>query len=187
MKKLITSGIVLLSLILGGCSATGFSIYSLTNTELETALNNKLPSLSKEVRVLGIPVEFKVNELDIIIGPQQREVVVLAFGSNAKISTFGINYPIKLNMKVEGNPYYDSQDKAIYLKDVALLETSIDAAGFSGSLGTINQQIMDSINIFLANNPIYRLNENNPTEALLSALPIDMRIEEGTITLVPKL
>ena len=187
MKKLIRGIILLLAVMVSACSATGLSIYSLTNTELESALNKKLPSFNKEVRILGIPVEFNVNDLDITIGPQQREIVVLAFSSSAILSTFGINYPIKLKMKIEGNPYYDSTVKAIFLKDLALLESSVDAAGFSGSLGTVNQQIMNGINHFLANNPVYRLNQNNPTEALLSALPIDMRIEEGAITLVPRI
>lgn len=187
MKKLHSILLLVSTLVISACSSTGLSMYSVTNDELESTINEKLPSLTTEIRLLGIPVLLEVNDLDISIGPQQREIVVLAFESIAKISTFGINYPIKLNLKVEGNPFYDSKEKAIFIKDVNLLASSVDAGGFKGNLGVLDKEAMDLINSFLAVNPVYRLNQNNPTEALLSALPLDMRIVEGAITLVPKL
>jgi len=46
---------------------------------------------------------------------------------------------------------------------------------------------MDIINRFLAVNPVYELNMNDPKMALLSKLPLDMKVVAGAIKLVPRL
>ena len=46
---------------------------------------------------------------------------------------------------------------------------------------------MQVINGFLAVNPVYKLNMNDPKVALLSKLPLDMKVSQGEIILVPRL
>ena len=46
---------------------------------------------------------------------------------------------------------------------------------------------MDVINAFLETNPVYELNVNDPKIALLSKLPLDMKVVEGAIQLIPRL
>jgi hypothetical protein len=46
---------------------------------------------------------------------------------------------------------------------------------------------MNIINSYLAVNPVYKLDLNDPKIALLSKLPLDMQVIEGAIKLVPRL
>ena len=46
---------------------------------------------------------------------------------------------------------------------------------------------MEVMNAFLAVNPVYKLNMNDPKMALLSNLPLDLKVVEGAIKLVPRL
>ena len=46
---------------------------------------------------------------------------------------------------------------------------------------------MEVINAFLALNPVYTLNMDDPKMMLLSKLPLDMKVVEGAIKLVPRL
>ena len=68
-----------------------------------------------------------------------------------------------------------------------MLVWSVDAGGFKGNLGALDEQAMDIINRFLAVNPVYELNMNDPKMALLSKLPLDMKVVAGAIKLVPRL
>ena len=176
------------TLLLTACSSTqGISVYSFTNSEVESVLNQQLPKLKKEVSLMGLPVDFEVNSLQVNIGPDKREVVVLGFDSNAKINALLFEYPVRLALQIEGSPFYDSSKKAIFLRDIRLLDSSIDAGGFKGNLSLLNGEAMSVINNFLAANPVYKLDTSNPRVALLSKIPLNMKIREGKIELIPSL
>jgi hypothetical protein len=180
--------VIFTALLLTACNATqGLSVLSFSNADVESSLQQQLPKLSKEMRVMGLPVKLDVNDLKVDIGPDNRDVVALAVDSSAAISAFMLNYPVRLNLQVEGSPYYDSEKKAVFLRNVSLLDSSIDAGGFKGNLGILNNEVMGLINAFLESNPVYTLDMDNPKMALLSKLPLDMKVVQGAITIVPRL
>lgn len=180
--------LIIVTLCLSACSSTqGLSVYSFTNSEIETALNQQLPKLKKEVSLMGLPVDFEVNSLQVNIGPDNRDVVALGFDSSAKINAFLLEYPVRLALKIEGSPYYDSNKKAVFLRNIKLLDSSIDAGGFKGNLSLLDGEAMSVINNFLAVNPVYTLDTSNPKVALLSKIPLNMKIREGKIELVSNL
>ncbi|MFY8327192.1 MULTISPECIES: DUF1439 domain-containing protein [unclassified Pseudoalteromonas] len=175
-------------LFLSACNTTnGVSVYSFTNSEIESVLNQQLPKLSEQVKLMGLPVQFDVNDLSVNVGPDNRDVVVLGADSSAIINAFAIKYPVRLKLQIEGAPFYDSEKKAVFLRNVKLLDSSIDAGGFKGNLGVLDDEAMKVINGFLAVNPVYTLNMNDPKVALLSKLPLDMKVEQGAIKLVPSI
>ncbi|MDN3380202.1 MULTISPECIES: DUF1439 domain-containing protein [unclassified Pseudoalteromonas] len=175
-------------LFLSACNTTnGVSVYSFTNSEIESVLNQQLPKLSEQVKLMGLPVQFDVNDLSVNVSPDNRDVVVLGADSSAIINAFAIKYPVRLKLQIEGAPFYDSEKKAVFLRNVKLLDSSIDAGGFKGNLGVLDDEAMKVINGFLAVNPVYTLNMNDPKVALLSKLPLDMKVEQGAIKLVPSI
>ncbi|WP_338364681.1 DUF1439 domain-containing protein [uncultured Pseudoalteromonas sp.] len=176
------------TLFLSACNSTqGVSVYSFTNSEVETVLGKQLPKLSEKVSLMGLPVQFDVNDLSVNIGPDNRDVVVLGADSSAQINAFALKYPVRLKLQIEGSPFYDSEKKAVFLRNVKLLNSSIDAGGFRGNLAALDNEAMEVINTFLASNPVYTLNMNDPKMMLLSKLPLDMKVVEGAIKLVPRL
>ena len=75
----------------------------------------------------------------------------------------------------------------MFLRNVKLLDSSVDAGGFKGNLAALDNEAMEVINAFLALNPVYTLNMDDPKMMLLSKLPLDMKVVEGAIKLVPRL
>jgi hypothetical protein len=136
---------------------------------------------------MGLPVQFDVNDLGVNIGPDNRDVVALGLDSSAEINAFAFKYPVRLKLQIEGSPFYDSAKKAIFLRDIKLLDSSIDAAGFKGNLGLLNNEAMSIVNAFLAVNPVYTLNTSDPKIALLSRLPLDIKVVNGAIKIIPQL
>jgi hypothetical protein len=179
---------IVATLFLTACSSTqGLYVYSFTNSQLESVLTQQLPKLKEELNLRGLPVEFAVNNLSVNIGPDNRDVVVLGVDSSAIINAFLLEYPVRLSLQIEGSPFYDSEKKAIFLRNIKLLDSSINAGGFSGNLGLLNGEVMRLFNAFLAVNPVYKLNQNNPKIALLGAIPMNINVVEGAIKLVPSL
>jgi hypothetical protein len=175
-------------LFLTACNSTqGLSVYSFTNSEVESVLRQQLPKLSEKVSVMGLPVQFNVNDVSVNIGPENREVVVLGADSSAEINAFALKYPVRLKLQIEGSPFYNSEKKAVFLRNIKLLDSRIDAGGFKGNLAALDNEAMDVINAFLAINPVYKLNMNDPKMVLLSKLPLDIKVVQGAIKLVPRL
>ncbi|MEL0657140.1 DUF1439 domain-containing protein [Pseudoalteromonas issachenkonii] len=180
--------VIIAALFLTACNTTqGISVYSFTNSEVESVLGKQLPKLSEKVSLMGLPVQFDVNDLSVNIGPDNRDVVVLGADSSAEINAFALKYPVRLKLQIEGSPFYDSEKKAVFLRNIKLLDSSVDAGGFKGNIGALDNQAMDVINAFLAVNPVYTLNMDDPKMMLLSKLPLDMKVVEGAIKLVPRL
>jgi len=180
--------LVITTLFLTACSSTqGISVYSFTNSQLESVLTQQLPKLRKEISLRGLPVEFAVNNLSVNIGPDNRDVVVLGVDSSATINAFLLEYPARLILQIEGSPFYDSEKKSIFLRNIKLLDSSVNAGGFTGNLGLLDGEVMQILNAFLAVNPVYKLDERNPKIALLSKIPLNIKVVEGAIKLVPRL
>jgi hypothetical protein len=176
------------TLFLTACSSTqGLSFYSFSNSEVETALRKQLPKLSEKADLMGLPVQFEVDDLKVSIGPDNRDVVALDVDASAEIKAFIIKYAVRLTLQIEGSPFYDSKKKAVFVRDIKLLDSSIDAAGFTGNLGMLNNEVMNIINSYLAVNPVYKLDMSDPKLSLLSKLPLDMQVVKGAIKLVPRI
>lgn len=180
--------LLVVTLFLAACASTqNMSVYSFTNSEVEGLLAKQLPKMSDKVSVMGLPLKLDVNDISVNIGPDNSDVVVLGADTSAQIKAFALKYPIRLKLQIQGRPYYDSKEKAVFLKDVKLLDSTLNAGKFKGNLGSLDQQAMEVINSFLSKNPVYRLNTSDPKVMLLSKLPLDMKISQGVIKLVPHL
>ncbi|WP_395338463.1 DUF1439 domain-containing protein [Ningiella sp. W23] len=188
MKIYQTLSILLICCLLAACNATqGLSVFSFTDAQLESALRKQLPKLSDDLRLLGVPVEFNVNDINAQIGPDGRDVIQLSLDSGAQINALMLKYSVGLMLEVEGSPEYNSQEKAIYLRNVRLLDSRISAGSYKGNLNLLDKQAMNVVNAFLDNNPVYKLDMSDPKVAMIAKLPLDMKVSQGAITVVPSL
>ncbi len=180
--------LVVFVLLLNACSATsGLSVLSYSNSDLESVLSQAQPRLSERSRLMGLPVTLGVDNIDVKIGPDKRDVIVLGVDASAGIKAMMLNYKAKLSLQLEGTPKYDSKEKAIFLRNIKLLNSSVDAGGFKGNLGILDEDLMQILNTYLASNPVYRLDQSNAKVAMLSSLPLDLLISEGALRVVPKI
>ena len=179
--------VVLLTIIISGCATLSqLSTYTVSNAELESVLDSQLGKLQKQSELAGIPLELTVDDMTVDIGPDGRDIVRLGALATASINVFGFKYPAKLSLEMEGAPYYDSEKKAIFVRSLSLLDSTIDAAGYKGNLAPVSKEVMMLINGYLASNPVYTLDTTNNTIRLLSSVPLDLSIQQGKLALKPK-
>ncbi|WP_166838288.1 DUF1439 domain-containing protein [Rheinheimera pleomorphica] len=173
-------------LLLTACSQLQqLSAYHVTEADVEQLLRQQVPKLTRQANVAGIPLKMQVESMQVDIGPDNSELVRLNTTASAALSLFGLSYPANLQLQIEGVPYYDAAQQAIYLRSVKLLDSSIEAAGYRGNLAPVSNELLQLVNGYLANNPVYKLDSSNPTLKLLSAVPLNMAVQNGRISFTP--
>jgi hypothetical protein len=103
-------------------------------------------------------------------------VIILGVDSIVILNALLLDYPLHLSLPIKGSPFYDSDKKAIFLRNIKRLNSSINAVGFTSNLGLLDGEVMQVFNAFLAVNPVYKLDESNSKITLLSAIPMDIKV-----------
>ena len=183
MKKLIVLAGVLL---MAACSQLQqMSAYHVTEADIEQLLRQQLPRLARQAEVAGIPLQMSVKTMQVDIGPDNSNKIRLKTDAVAALSLFGLSYPANMQLQLEAVPFYDGTQKAVYLRSVKLLNSSIEAAGYRGNLSAVTQELMSVVNGYLASNPVYRLDQTDPTIKMLTAVPVNMAVQQGRLSFMP--
>lgn len=183
MRKIMLLFIIML---VAACSQLQqMSAYHVSEADLEQLLRQQVPKLTRQANVAGIPLNMQVESMQVDIGPDNSDVVRLNTSASAALSLFGLSYPATLQLQVEGVPYYDAAQQAIYLRSVKLLDSNIEASGYRGNLAPVSNELLQLVNGYLANNPVYKLDTTNPTIKLLTAVPLNMAVQKGRISFMP--
>lgn len=177
---------IALMLFIAGCSQQNpLAVYHVSEAQLEQVIKQQLPALTKQAQVAGIPFKLQVEQMQLSIGPDNSDVVRVKTTAAASINLFGLTYPATLALAIEGAPFYDATEQAVYLRSVKLLDSSIEAAGYRGNLAPVSQELLSLVNQFLATQPVYRLDNTDPKVRLLTLVPLNMQVQQGRIAFIP--
>ena len=169
-----------------GCAViSNIASYTVTETDIKTALLEQVDKFTLKSRIVGIPVTFAVDTLNVDIGPENRSVVVMKVSATATISAFGFSYPAKINLGIEGEPYIDQTQKAIFVRSLSLTDSQNDAGGFKGNLASLANKYLVFFDQYLTEYPVYRIDTSNIGSAWLLQGQIKMNIKPGKIVFTP--
>ncbi|MFP2770402.1 DUF1439 domain-containing protein [Oceanisphaera sp. KMM 10153] len=172
--------IMLSTLLLSACA--GLSQYSVSESEIEkslfTLLEQQAPRLTQGL------VETRVDKLDLQIGPENRQVVRLNLQGETAINALIARFPAQLDLAIEGRPVYDRQQNAIFLRDLRLLQSEVDAFGYKGDMTAASAGMMQLLRAVLENQPVYRLDDSR--YSWLSKAPVAMDIAPGRLVFSPR-
>lgn len=175
---LLTLALVLTS----GCAS--MSPYSISEREIENHLKDVVRDFDREQLRSGSPLSLSLDDADITLGPDGRDVAVIDVRGQVSLNALLARLPVDISLKVEGAPVYDSTEKAIYLRRLQLLESEIDSPLFKGDLKPVTDNVMRAVAQMLEVMPVYRLDEDDLTQRLFGALPIDVRVAPGRLEFV---
>ncbi|GAA3699994.1 DUF1439 domain-containing protein [Oceanisphaera sediminis] len=175
------SVIILLStLLLSACA--GLSQYSVSENEVEKSLYTLLEQQAPRF-TQGL-VETRIDNLDLQIGPENRQVVRLNLQGETAINALIARFPAQLDLAIEGRPVYDRQQNAIFLRDIKLLQSKVDAFGYQGDMTAASAGMMQLLRSVLENQPVYRLDDSR--YSWLSKAPVAMDIAPGRLVFSPR-
>ncbi len=173
------------ALALSGCA--GFSAYSISEGTLERHLQDAVTDLDRQQLQAGSPFSLALSSADITLGPDGRDVAVIDLSGQVALNALMARVPVDIALKVEGAPVYDSQEKAIYIRRLQLLESSIDSPFFNGAdLKPITDNVMRAVAQLLENVPVYRLDDTSLGQRILGMSDMDIRVAPGRLEFVKR-
>lgn len=176
-------GLVLLVLALtSGCAS--MSPYAISEGELERHLRDVVSDFDRTQLKNGSPLSMSLSDADITLGPDGRDVAVIDLKGQVALNAFLAKLPVDIALKVEGAPVYDSKEKAIYIRRIKLLESSIDSGFFKGDLAPVTDTVMGVVAQMLETMPVYRLDETNMAQRMFGMVPMDVRVAPGRLEFV---
>ncbi|KAA8978513.1 DUF1439 domain-containing protein [Halospina sp. K52047b] len=182
MKRIArTALLVLLPAFAGGCAS--FSPYSVDESTVEKHISERITDFSRDLSDRGLPVTLELTSADVAIGPEDRDVAVVDFGGRAVLQAPRI--PIDLNFSVEGTPVYEAEEKAIYIRNLKVLSTHVEAAGSAFDLSPVTGTLSDIAAQFLNERPVYRLDEADTGARLFGMMNLRIDVQPGRLVLVP--
>lgn len=170
---------VFLPQLIVGCAS--ITPYSLTSKELESYTRTAIRQFDNEQLQSGSPLSFKLQDIDIEIGPDGRDVIVLELDMEAALNALLMKVPATLYLKVEGEPFYDGKEKAVYIKRMALIDSRLESSFFNAEIDPVAKQAFGMVAQMLEHVPVYRLNGNNLAEQMLMTAPLNIKVVPGRI------
>lgn len=179
--------VVLVCIIIAGCSTlASLASYNVTSADLQRELDKQVTSLQEQASIVGIPILLEVNDMQVNVGPDNRQTIQLIADATATLSVLGLTYPAKVKLDVEGMPYYDSSKKAVFIRSLVLNDTTVDAMGYRGNLAPVSSKVMGLLNQFLMDQPVYEVKNVPSGYAWLTNMPLSMTVESGKIVFRPQ-
>ncbi len=186
MNKLHLSGlwgVVFLVLALSsGCAS--ISPYAISEGELERHLQDVVSDYDRMQLKNGSPLSLSLDSADVTLGPDGRDVAVIDVRGQVALNAFLAKLPVDIALKIEGAPVYDSKEKAIYIRRIKLLESSIDSGFFKGDLAPVTDSVMRVVAQMLETMPVYRLDDTNLAQRMFGMVPLDIRVVPGRLEFV---
>ncbi|WP_427901671.1 DUF1439 domain-containing protein [Marinobacter caseinilyticus] len=173
---------ILAMVALGGCAS--LSPYSISEGALENHLQGAIKDFDRQQLKAGSPLGVSLSDADITLGPDGRDVAVIDLTGQVSLNALMVRIPVDVILKLEGAPVYDSQEKAIYLRRLQLLDSRIDSPYFKGDLKPVTDNVMRAAAQMLETIPIYRLDDSDIRQRLFGLVPLDIRVAPGRLEFV---
>ncbi len=171
------------AVLLAGCA--GFSPLSISEATLERHLQDAVRDYDRQQLQAGSPLSLSLNNADITLGPDGRDVAVIDLSGQVALNALMARIPADITLKVEGAPVYDSQERAIYIRRLRLLESSVNTPYFSsGELAPVTDNVMRVVAQMLETVPVYRLDNTSLGARLMGMANMDLRVAPGRLEFV---
>ncbi|MDL0430517.1 DUF1439 domain-containing protein [Marinobacter sp. TBZ242] len=180
--RLLSAPVLFALVLLSGCAS--LSPYSISEATLERHLQDTVSEFDRKQLQSGSPLSMSLSNADITLGPDGRDVAVIDLRGQVSLNALMMKLPVDIALKVEGAPVYDSEERAIYIRRLQLLESSIDSSLFKGDLKPVTDTVMRAVAQMLETMPVYRLDETDFTQRMLGMVPVGVRVAPGRLEFV---
>ncbi|WP_144822837.1 DUF1439 domain-containing protein [Marinobacter piscensis] len=174
--------VLLATVLASGCAS--LSPYAISEGELERHLQDLVSDYDRTQLKNGSPLSLSLDDANVTLGPDGRDVAVIDVKGQVALNALMSKLPVDIAMKVEGAPVYDSKEKAVYIRRLKLLESSVDAGFFKGDLAPVSENVMRVLAQMLETMPVYRLDETSTAQRMFGMVPMDIRVAPGRLEFV---
>ncbi|MDX5626602.1 MULTISPECIES: lipoprotein [unclassified Brenneria] len=184
MKKLgFAAAALLLAFTLSGCNK--LTQYTLNEQEV----NEYLQKHNDYQKQLGIPGVVDANivltDLTSQIGRAEPGKVTLSGNAKVDITSLLGNQTADMKLTLQAQPVFDKNQGAIYLKDMELVDYTVQPEKMQTVMDTLSPYLNQSLKTYFAQKPAYILNADHSTaEALAKKMAKGIEIKPGKIIIL---
>lgn len=183
MMQLSLKTLIMLAVsLMAGCAS--FTPYSISEGELERHLQDVVSDYDQQQLQSGSPLSLSLTDADITLGPDGRDVALIDVKGQVAVNALLAKIPVDIALKVEGAPVYDSTEKAVYIRRLQLLESSIESPLFKGDLKPVTDTVMRVVAQMLETMPVYRLDDTDFAQRMFGMMPVDIHVAPGRLEFV---
>ncbi|MCH8497062.1 MAG: DUF1439 domain-containing protein [Marinobacter sp.] len=182
MKRLLALPLAALFL-LSACA--NFTTHTVSEGTIERYLMNAVAGFDP-AEATGLPLNVALKTAKVTLGPDGRQVAVLDVRGQVAVDALFARLPVDVALKLEGSPVYDSTEKAVFIRQLKMLEGSIDTPLYRGDLAPVTNSVLEVVSYLLDNTPVYRLDETDARQRMLGMIPMDVRVAPGRLEFVPR-
>ncbi|MGB8714557.1 MAG: DUF1439 domain-containing protein [Onishia taeanensis] len=172
---------------LSGCSTLS---YSVSEETLQQELTAAVKDFDRSQLKAGSPLSLTLESTDLAVGPDGRDVVRIAVAGRIAVNAFASNLPADVSLSLEGMPYYDNDERAIYLRRLTLLDSRIDAPWLPVDVAPVTDMVVRLVAQTLESVPVYRLDPDAMGwgwKERLASRAVTLDIQPGRLVLKPGL
>ncbi|AIR68110.1 lipoprotein [Dickeya fangzhongdai] len=184
MKKSGLAALALLgTLLISGCNQ--LAQYSLSEQEI----NQYLQQHNDYQKQLGVPgvvdAQITLTELTSQIGRAEPGKVTLSGNAKVDISSLLGKQQADMKLTLKAQPVFNKDEGAIYLKDMELVDYSVQPEKLQTVLQTLTPYLNQSLKSYFDQKPAYVLNpERSNKEALAKKLAKGIEVKPGQLVIM---
>ncbi|MGM3160555.1 lipoprotein [Dickeya undicola] len=184
MKKSGLAALALLgTLLVSGCNQ--LAQYSLSEQEI----NQYLQQHNDYQKQLGVPgvldAQITLTELTSQIGRAEPGKVTLSGNAKVDISSLLGKQQADMKLTLKAQPVFNKDQGAIYLKDMELVDYSVQPEKLQTVLQTLTPYLNQSLKSYFDQKPAYVLNpEHSNKEALAKKLAKGIEVKPGQLVIM---
>jgi len=183
MKKILFGlSALLLAGLVSGCN--DIAQYSISEQEVNQALV-KHNNYEKNIGVSGLAdAHITLSDLSSQIGREEPNKITLMGKANVNISSLFGPQKAEMMLKMKAQPVFNQQEGAVYLKDMELVDVTVQPEKMAGVLKTLTPYLNESLKNYFNQKPAYVLStDRSKAEALAKRFAKGLEVKPGELVI----
>ncbi|MCR3755728.1 MAG: putative lipid-binding lipoprotein YceB [Sodalis sp. Psp] len=184
MKQLNNFALVMFfSLLLNGCNR--LIHYRLSEQKINDYLQQS-NDFHKSISIPGlISADIILQDLHSQIGREESRKVALIGNAQFNVVSLLGSQLANVKMTLKAQPYYDSNQGAIYLKDIQIINYQVNPEKLADTLYMLDSYFQKSLKTWSDVQPVYRLDPSrSKREALAKKLAKGLEVNPGELVIL---
>lgn len=182
----IRRGMLAACVVLVTACTSALNPLSISEEQLAGYLREQIVRFDHEQLKSGSPLSVQLRDAAVEVGPEGREVISLAFEGEVAVNAVLTKIPVDVSMKLEGQPFFEPEEQAIYIRRLTLIDSEINSPFFKGDFKPVTDMLMKAVGRMLEEAPVYRLNPDDFSSTLIKMADLDLQVTKGRLVLAPR-
>lgn len=181
-KTLFGLGALLLAGLVSGCNQ--IAQFSISEQEINQALV-KHNNYEKNIGVAGLAdAHITLKDLASQIGREEPNKITLTGKADVNISSLFGPQQAQMTLKMKAQPVFNQQEGAIYLKDMELVDVTVQPEKMEGVLKTLTPYLNESLKNYFNQKPAYVLStDRSKAESLAKRFAKGLEVKPGELVI----